>query len=144
MKDSGLTESQLVDAYKKEVRSLVELAVPVWNSGLTLNQVIKIERVQKCAMSAILGTKFTSYEDSMKDLNLEGLSTRRSQICSKFISKNMKSNKPLLQTVKKSHNTRSSHELVKEFQCNSKLYYTSSLPFLARLFNINLKSKKKK
>ena len=30
MKESGLTDSQLVDAYKKEVRSLVELAVPVW------------------------------------------------------------------------------------------------------------------
>ena len=46
MKESGLTDSELVDAYKKEVRSLLELAVPVWNSGLTKNQCVQIERVQ--------------------------------------------------------------------------------------------------
>ena len=43
MKKSGFTE-QLVDAYKKEVRSLLELAVPVWNSGLTVEESIQIER----------------------------------------------------------------------------------------------------
>merc|ERR1711954_636109 len=62
MKDSGLTESQLVDAYKKEVRSLVELAVPVRNSGLTQSQCLQIERVQKNALSAILGFRYISYE----------------------------------------------------------------------------------
>ena len=29
----------LVDVYKKEVRSLVEIAVPAWHSGLTVKQV---------------------------------------------------------------------------------------------------------
>ena len=38
MKQSGLNKLQLVDAYQKEVRSLLELAVPVWSSGITLDQ----------------------------------------------------------------------------------------------------------
>ena len=35
MKNSGLDQAELLDAYKKEVRSLVELAVPVWHAGIT-------------------------------------------------------------------------------------------------------------
>ena len=47
MKLSGLDRSELIDAYKKEVRSILELAIPVWNSGLTLDKVRQFERVQK-------------------------------------------------------------------------------------------------
>ena len=35
MKKSGLTQNELKYAYVKEVRSLLEMAVPVWHSGLT-------------------------------------------------------------------------------------------------------------
>ena len=55
MKLSGLSQSELIDAYKKEVHSLLELAAPVWNSGITQEQVLKIERVQKSSLAAILG-----------------------------------------------------------------------------------------
>ena len=37
----------MIDAYIKEVRSTLEQSVPVWNSGLTKEQIISIERVQK-------------------------------------------------------------------------------------------------
>ena len=70
MKHSGLNQMQLVDAYKKEVRSILEMAVPVWNSGLTLQQVLKIERVQKIGLSAFLDTNYKSYENSLKKLKL--------------------------------------------------------------------------
>ena len=43
MKNCGLNLNELVDAYKKEVRSLLELAVPVWSSGITQEQSLKIE-----------------------------------------------------------------------------------------------------
>ena len=122
MKESGLTDSQLVDAYKKEVRSLLELAVPVWNSGLTKNQCVQIERVQKNALSAILGFRYTSYELALKYLGLERLSVRREKICSKFISKNLQESTPLWFPVQKTHDTRSSSFLVKEYQCNTKSF----------------------
>ena len=57
MKKSGLTLAELIDAYIKEVRSLLEMAVPVWHSGLTKEESHQIERVQKAALIAIIGQK---------------------------------------------------------------------------------------
>ena len=45
----------ILDVYTKEVRSLLELAVPVWHSGLNKLQSAQIERVQKTAFRIILG-----------------------------------------------------------------------------------------
>ena len=73
MKKSGLTLNQLKDAYIKEVRSLLELAVPVCSSGLTLEQSVQIERVQKAAVAAIVGPTMENYEDALKTLHLERL-----------------------------------------------------------------------
>ena len=138
MKISGLTTNQILDAYKKEVRSLVEMAVPVWNSGLTLDQIRKIERVQKSSLSAIFGPKYTSYEDALKLANLERLSSRRENICLRFIKKNIQSEKPLLTAMKKSYNTRSDPKLMTEFQCRTKAFFSSGLPYLSRLYNSKL------
>ena len=52
----------LLDTYKTEIRSLLELAVPVWHSGLTVKQASDIERVQKTALHIILGEDFTNYD----------------------------------------------------------------------------------
>ena len=139
MKKSGLTQNQLRDAYIKEVRSLLELAVPVWSSGITLEQTVQIERVQKAALAAIVGPSVINYDHTLKKLNLDRLSTRREQICKKFIRKNMKSDKPLLKSSKKVHNTRSSPNCVDEINCRTQSFFTSSVPYLARLYNRNLK-----
>ena len=45
MKGVKLDAEYLLDTYKKEIRSLLELAVPVWHSGLTVKQASDIERV---------------------------------------------------------------------------------------------------
>ena len=142
MKASGLSFMELVDAYKKEVRSLLELAVPVWSSGLTMEQSLDIERVQKSALAAILGPKYSSYEDALQLSKLERLSVRRRQICTKFVKKNMKSDKPLFKTINRHHNTRSSKNAIQEFQCRTKSFFDSGLPFLARLYNNSLKAQK--
>ena len=138
MKKSGLSESELIDAYKKEIRSLLELAVPVWHSGITVEQSQQIERVQKLSLAAILGSKYTKYSEVLHKMKLDSLSDRRIKICSKFIMKNMESERPFFSSIKKTHDTRSSKNLVKEYKCRTKALYDSSLPFLARLFNKNL------
>ena len=106
MKSSGLNERELVDAYVKEVRSILELAVPVWHPGITEEQETKIERVQKSALSAILGNMYVSYESALKKTKLKPLRERRQNICLKFINKYMKSKDPILKTVVKKVNTR--------------------------------------
>ena len=80
MKKSGLSQNELIDAYKKEVRSLLELAVPVWHSGLTKEQSQQIERIQKISLAAILGQKYTSYGKALKLCDLSMLSDRRIQL----------------------------------------------------------------
>ena len=43
----GANLEDLTDIYVKQVRSILEFGVPVWNSGLTQEEVSDIERVQK-------------------------------------------------------------------------------------------------
>ena len=108
------------------------------DSGLTVEQTQKIERVQKLALAAILGSKYTNYNEVLQKLGLDSLSSRRMKICSKFITKNMQSAKPIFSRVKKTYDTRSPKNMVQEYQCRTKSMYDSSLPFLARIFNQNL------
>ena len=43
--------SELVDVYQKQVRSVLELAVPVWQPALTGKEKTQIERVQKMCLT---------------------------------------------------------------------------------------------
>ena len=138
MKFAGLTQSELVDAYCKEVRSLLELAVPLWNSALTIKQCQQIERIQKTALAVILDHKFINYENACKMTNIVTLKIRREKICLKFIKKNLESDTPLLTPHSSSINTRSKPKIVKEFNCRTTAFKKSSLPYLARLANSNL------
>ena len=62
LKRLGASEIDLLDVYTKHVLSVLELAVPVWNPGLTIEEIKQIERVQKTAFYIILGDKYLNYE----------------------------------------------------------------------------------
>ena len=81
----------LFDVYTKEVRSILELAVPVWHSGLTKLQGLDIERIQKVSFKIILGTQYTTYSRACELLSTESLQDRRIKLCHKFAEKNVKS-----------------------------------------------------
>jgi hypothetical protein len=86
----------IVDVYIKEVRSVLELAVPAWHSSLTLKQSADIERVQRVALYIILsdvntGKSEYNYDMSLVILNLEPLSIRREKLCLTFAKKTVKS-----------------------------------------------------
>ena len=49
----------ILDVYLKEIRSILELAVPAWHSGLTQKQEADIERVQRVAVNVILSDCLT-------------------------------------------------------------------------------------
>ena len=70
--------------YIKMIRSILELAVPVWHPGISIGDSKKIERVQKCALSIILGRQMKSYEDTLKYLKLDTLSKRRENLMSEI------------------------------------------------------------
>ena len=47
MKKLGLDNEVIFDAYFKEIRSVLEFGIPVWNGALTEEDSYKIESVQK-------------------------------------------------------------------------------------------------
>ena len=67
----------LLDVFYKQIRSIAEFAVPVWNSSLAGEDVAKIERLQKIALHIILGDDYRSYTSALKTFGLEKLSVRR-------------------------------------------------------------------
>ena len=71
----------------KKVRSILEMAVPVWHPNLIQSDSAKIEHVHKAALRIILGKDYSSYDDSLQELELENLETRRVELCKNFATK---------------------------------------------------------
>ena len=133
MKKLGLDELTLVDYFMKEVRVHLELAVPVWHSGLTLKLSADIERVQRIAIRIILDRNDLSYDQSCKQLGLKRLNLRRTELCERFARKTAEKSrhKDLFQLKKKT----GSLKLYREHFCRKKRFYNSPLPYLTRLLN---------
>ena len=52
----GLSQQFILEVYKKEIRSILEYNVPVWNGGLTQKDSQKIEKIQKIVLKMLLKT----------------------------------------------------------------------------------------
>ena len=133
----GGTKDQLLKVFKSRIRSTLEFASPVFNSGLTKEQSRKIESVQKKAFALILGRNYSNYESALIDLNLERLDTRRVNLslsfalkCTQFVKhKDMFPLNPNLRP-----NMRYQKPFLESY-CHTSRYYHSSIPSLARLLN---------
>ena len=130
-----ITIYQLFDIYTKEIRSILEYAVPVWHSGLTIQQSRDIERVQKLAMKIILQGAYKNYQLACDTFSTQTLQERRVKLCKKFSLKNLKSENCLFQKLEKKVNTRQKSNLVKEYSCNTRRFQNSSIPYLSKLLN---------
>ena len=131
----NLDPLQIFDVYCKEVRSLLEMAVPVWHSGLTKSESKQIENVQKTAFKIILGQNYINYEVACTLLNTEPLELRRTQLCLKFSKKDVKKENTLFKKNKQSSKTRTKPKIVMEQQCRTNRFKKSSIPYLSKLLN---------
>ena len=136
----GLDYYTLFDVYTKEVRSVLEMAVPVWHPGLTKLQASEIERVQKLAFRIILGSQYFSYNYACEYFVAETLEERRVKLCLNFAKKNYKSDRSMFTKISNTVQTRSKN-IVKEYTCRTERYQKSSLPYLSRLLNSDNKKK---
>ena len=73
LKKYGAGIQDLLDVYIKQCRRVLELAAPVWHSGVTVAASKQLERVQKAAFSIILGKQYLTYEQALADLKMESL-----------------------------------------------------------------------
>ena len=86
----GSQRSQLLDIYDKQVRAVLELAVPIWQPALTIYESKQIERVQRSAFYIILGRDYESYDKALAFLGREALEIRRVHLCQKFATRTIK------------------------------------------------------
>ena len=138
MKSLGLDPFTILDYYMKEVRVHLELAVPVWHSGLTIKLSADIERVQRVAVGIIVDLPQFHYMQTCSMLGLKPLYIRRLELCQRFALKTSapsSRHSDLFQPEKDgSHWTRSGHRY-REHICSTGRFYNSPLPFLTRTLN---------
>ena len=139
MKKIGLDAFTLIDYYMKEVRVHLELAAPVWHSGLSQKLSADIERVQRIAVRIILDNDTIHYDRACVLLGLKPLFIRRQELCERFAVKTASPggrHNDLFQLEKDgSHNTRSSDNKYREHICTKTRFFNSPLPYLTRTLN---------
>ena len=127
----------MFDVYCKEVRSILELAVPVWHPGLTKKESLDIEGIQKIAMKIILQEGYITYQLACITLGADTLEYRRTKLCLTFATKNIKSSNSFFTRLNPTVTTRQKSDIVQEYSCNFARFQKSSLPYMAKLLNEN-------
>ena len=137
LKTYGANSHKLKDIYCKHVRSVLEYGAVVWHPGLTLENTMNIERVQKSALAIILGKNYIDYKSALLSLGLDKLSTRREALCKKFAHKAIQSEKysSWFAPEEKTYNTRSVASKLKPTQTRTTRFEKSTIPYLTKLIN---------
>ena len=136
MRVLGVDTKTLVQYWKAEGRVHLEMACPVWHSGLTVAQVRSLEQAQRLAMVAMAGWN-PSHSQQLTDLGLERLSVRRERMCLRLARKTATVSRHTdMFTPTINPRARTSKEYWEPL-CRTTTYYKSPLPYLTRLLNSN-------
>ena len=76
LKCLGANSEQLLDIYGKQVRSLLEFAVPAWHGAITVVEKQDIEQIENVALHIIHEVKYDNYSDPLNLTNMEPLEKR--------------------------------------------------------------------
>ena len=130
--------NDLRNIYISYIRSILEKSAVVWHSSLTAKNRKDLERIQKCAVSVIMGKNYTTYREGLKCLNLETLEKRRDSLCLKFAKGCLKNEKvkdmfPVKIYQHKMRKRKNEKYLVKKI--NTERYKRSAIPFMVTLLN---------
>ena len=138
LKPLGATSEELIDIYEKQIRCILEFAVPAWNPGLTKAQINQVERVQKCALAIILEENYQSYQSALKKVHLITLSERRYLLSLNFAKKAVKHDiysNWFTPSASPAMNTRSIKPTFKPVQARLARYLKSPISYLTKLLN---------
>ena len=142
LKRLGATQEELKDVYIKQIRSVLELAVPVWHSSITQSERADIERVQKSALHVILGMEYRTYEAALNKLNLKTLQSRRDKLCNKFATKSAKheKHKNWFKLNERVTVTRQPQPKYCPVVATTKRFDNSPISYLTKLLNLKFKN----
>ena len=144
LKALGTPIEEILDTYYKQVRSVLELAVPVWHPGLTVQDSNAIERVQKAALAIILGESYHSYKHALYSLDVKPLNERRQTLCLSFAlrtSKNPKFEHWFSPNGTGIGTTPRGHTKYRPVWTRTDRYKRIPLPFLTDLLNNHFQTK---
>ena len=133
LKRSAMTTDELLHYYKTVIRPVIEYACPVWQSSLTVDELRRLEAIQKRAIMIIYGA--INYEFYCSLYKLEQIQTRLRILTRKFYAKILQPNdclyRPLprreLEHVKKLR-TFKNFDIV----CRTSRFQNSFLPYALR------------
>ena len=137
MRALGVDQDTLVAFWKAEGRVHLELACPVWHSGLTVAQAQDLDRAQRVAMAAIAGRWEPSHTRQLAELGLERLGPRRVAICRTF-AKRTALNSRHMDMFTETGSLMRRRKLSKTYReklSRTATHYNSALPYLTRLLN---------
>ena len=139
-KELGGTSEDLLMIYKLQIRCLTEIACPAWNGALTVKNIKDLERLQKISLRIILGSSYTSYDNSLKILKLQTLTERRKELCASFARKtsaNPKFTKWFIKNTRFVKNSRQNRKVNQYHlpKARTSAYEKSPLFYLANLLN---------
>ena len=129
---------ELQETYVKQIRPLVELAVPYWGTRITKHEATLIERVQKTALHIIFGDQYTTYIEALNESKLTTLEDRREKLITKFALKtynNPKFRTWFVNSDPKVIQTRKSTGAIKEVPSRTKRYENSTIPVITKVIN---------
>ena len=142
----GASIEDLNIVYVKFVRSILEQSSVVWHSSLTDENRQDLARIQRSAVSIIMGERFKNYSNSLKYLELEDLNSRRERLCLNFALRSMKHErfKHIFQPENIEHNmtTRSNNKVKIQFASKERLK-RSAIPQMQRSINNHFKKNNK-
>ena len=135
----------ILDYYIKEIRSLAEQGVAVWNSGLTKGQINDLEKIQKVALKIILFENYRSYDLACSLFNIERPSDRRLSLDTNYAVKLYQSDRSdqFFTHTNMRDNVRRDQQLVVESKSRTVRCYNAPHNYLARLVNQNASRIKK-
>ena len=140
LKRHNLPRQDLLTVYTCYIRPITEYAAPVWNGALTVNQKVRIERIQKRALRIIYGNNYSTYPNVLLQCNRQSLEERRQSLCTSFIVKTMSNTNQFQQYILPATNTRTLRYKKKVIEPRSQTarMQNSSIPYLARLYNLHV------
>ena len=138
----GASHSQMLDIYKKQIRSVLELAVPAWHPSLTLEERNSIERIQKTALHIIYQDNYQSYAAACEMASISTLVERRIKLCSKFALRALKNEifSYLFKRNETSSRTRFKKPMFQPVLSRTSRYDNSPISYLTQLLNNKFKS----
>ena len=122
----------------KQIQSILELAVPVWQPSLTLEDRLHIERVQQAALQVIFGSEYTSYTSACEQADLSTLESRRVKLCQKFAQKaaSHPKHQNWFKINKKHKNTRTTQPFFCPVITRTNRFSKSPISYLTDLLNV--------